>query len=1127
MRKLTIKSFGSIVLILAWLSCSAAAFTQENASIAGKVSDSKGVPIPGAAVSVAANEGKLAEVLTDWDGNFRFENLTSGVYRLAIEIVGFEKSSTDAVETTADSSRNLLIKLEPVARPNLLKIKSETSAQERRQEPVLESQTFQTAAVTDLPGLNQYQQEFSLETETTTTGGSRADNLLFISGNSANLDAGNLEDPGFRGQMMDAARQMGFQLQEFSPGSGGPGGMSEMGGGPGGGGPGGGGPGGGGPGGGMGFGMSRRGGRGNAFKQPIIEGSLTETYSNSALNARSYSLTGKTLPKPVQIGNNFSLTVGGAIPFLKSKSTSQRGFSPMGPISQPGWSFTYSGSRNRSAMDILTTVPTDLERTGDFSQTYVQTLVRNPETGQQTIAVKPVQLYLNPDDPASGFSKISSVDPVASRLLDFIPRANLPCNPNALCVNNYALQRSLPASSDQFQVSITGLKLTSSDNIGINYSLRRGSSLGAATFPGLDTARTNFGQNIGISGMHSFKSRLMADWRISFNRTRTESTNEFSYTRDIEGELGMLGVSRDPINWGPPTINFSSYGNIALGAPSLSRNQTLSFSAGLMKMGRKHSVRSGVDLSWNQRNSRSDSNGRGTYVFTGYATILNDAQGSQVPGTGNDFADFLLGLPYSTSRRFVDTAINPYGNGIYLRNRSWNLYVSDNWRVRSNLTINYGLRYEYTGPSFEKYDRMVSLDVSPDFSELVQVFPNQKGPLSRREFPRSLIKPDRDNFAPRIGIAWKPKPKSPFVFRAGYGISYNAGAISSIAGQLINQAPFAVTQNLATDRGNPLTLLLGFPTNPELTILNTFAIDPGYGASYAQQWNLDIQTQLSRLYVLNASYMGSKGSAMDVMRAPNRSGNASSFIYQTNGANSIYHGLNLQLSRRFSRGFNMMNSYTFAKSIDNALGSGGSAVAQDDSNLAAERALSNQDQRHNFRTSFMYELPFGQNRAFFAGASTKIQNFISGWTFNGNLTIASGTPMSARYASSSGSASGAALYNSLRPDATGLPVSLPRGERTIQKFFNTAGFSIPSGQYGNAGRNTIPGPGSSTVNLSMRKSIRLDEDNRRFDISWQIQNLLNHPNWGSVSTTVNTLNFGQVTGVRGMRSITVDVRIRF
>jgi hypothetical protein len=1126
MQKSILSCLGPKMLAFCCLLCSMPILAQDRAYVAGKVTDSKGVPIPGAAVCIATNAGKLGESLTDWNGDFRFEGLRSGIYQLTIETVGFVKSSKDVVDTSADSSGNLIIQLAPAPRPAFPKAMSR-APKKQQQIPIADAQAFQTAAVTDLPGLNQFQQDFSPETGSTTSAASRAENLLFISGNAANLDAGNLDDPGFRGQMMDAARQMGFQLQEFGPGGGGPGGMGNMGGGPGGGGSGGSGPGGGGPGGGMGFGGMGRGGRGANFKQPVVEGSIAETYSNSALNARSYSLTGQTLPKPVQIGNNFSVTVGGVLPFVKSKSTSQRQTMGMGPISQPGWSFTYGGSRNRSAASVLTTVPTDLERTGDFSQTYVQKLTLDPETGQQSTMVQPIQLYLNPNDPTSRFTKIPSMDSIANQLLVFIPRANLPCAANALCVNNYWRERSLPTSSDQIQASITGLRLTSKDNVGVNYSMRRGSSLGAATFPGLDTNNTNFGQNFGISGTHSFKSRLMSNWRISLNQTRNEATNAFSYKRDIEGELGMTGVSTDPINWGPPTTSFSNYGNINLGAPSLIRNQTFSVSAGLNKMGSRHSLRTGVDITWNQRNSQSDSNGRGTYTFTGYATILYDGKGSQVPGTGNDFADFLMGLPYSTSRRFVDSGINPYGNSIYLRNRNLNLYVMDNWRVRSNLTVNYGVRYEYTGPSFEKYDRMVSLDASPNLSQLAQVFPNQQGSLSGRYFPRSLVNPDRNNFAPRIGIAWKPKTGSPFVFRAGYGISHNAGVYSSIAGQLINQSPFAVAQNLATDRDNPLTLEVGFPTDPDLTILNTFAVDPDYRAAYVQQWNLDIQTQLSRLYVLNVAYMGSKGTGLDIMRAPNRFDNASSFIYQTNGANSIYHGINAQLSRRFSRGFNMMNSYTFSKSIDNALGSSGSVVAQDDSNLAAERALSNQDQRHNFQTSFMYELPFGQNRAFFAGASTKIQNLISGWTFNGNLTIASGTPISARYASSSGSASGAALYNSLRADATGLPIALPGSERTIQNFFNTAAFSIPSGKYGNAGRNTIPGPGSSMVNLSMRKSFRLDENNRRLDISWQIQNLLNHPNWGGVSTTVNALNFGQVTSVRAMRSMTADVRIRF
>jgi hypothetical protein len=1091
---------------------------QEQVYIAGRVTDSKGVPIPGATVTLSTSTGKAAGSLTELDGSFKFENIAPETYQLSVEIVGFAAFSKDTVDASTDASRKLVIQLAPIPRPALPRIASK-SPKKQQQEPALTAPSFQDAAVTDLPGLSQFQQDLPVEAEGINAVQSRTDSMLFISGNSANIDAGSLNDPEFRGQLMNAARQMGFQLQEFNP-EGGRGGPGEMGGPPGG-------PMGGGSGGNMGFGMRGAGGRGASFRQSALEGSLTESYSNSALNARNYSLTGQTLDKPVQIQNNFSLTVGGVLPFLKSKSANNGRSFMRGPGRQPGWTFGYSGSRNRSALDILTTVPTDLERSGDFSQTYVQTLVRNPDTGDQSVVMQPVQLYLNPNDPSSRFSKIPSLDPIASQLLQFIPRANLPCPAGSPCVRNYALERSLPTSSDQIQAGITGLSITSRDNLGINYSMRRGNSLSAATFPGLDTNRSNFGQNFSISGMHSFKSRLFSNWRITLNQTRIESTNAFSYKQDVEGKLGMTGVSRDPINWGPPTIDFSNYGNISLAAPSLTRNQTFSISAGLMKMGRNHSLRAGTDITWNQRNSKSDSNGRGTYAFTGYATILYDAAGGQVPGTGNDFADFLLGLPYSTSRRFVDSNINPYGNSIYLRSRNLNFYVMDNWRARSNITLNYGVRYEYAGPLFEKYNRMVSLDVNPDFSELAQVFPNVQGSISGRHYPRSLVNPDRNNFAPRIGIAWRPKTGSPFVFRAGYGISYDLNAYSAIANQLVNQSPFAVTQTLAASRDNPLTLAIGFPTDPDLTILNTYAVDPGYTSSYAQQWNLDVQTQLSRLYVLTVSYFGSKGTGLVIMRAPNRSPDAANFIYQTNGANSIYHGLNVQLSRRFSHGFNMMNSYTFSKSIDDALGSGGAAVAQNDANLDAERGLSNQDQRHNFQTNFMYELPFGQNRAFFSRASNKVQNLIAGWTFNGNVTIASGTPLTARYASSSGSDSGAALYNSLRADATGLTVSLPGSERTAREFFNTAAFSIPTGRYGNAGRNTIIGPGSSTVNLAMRKSIRLDENNRRFDISWQVQNLLNHPNWGSVSTTVNTLNFGQVTSVRPMRSMTIDLRIRF
>jgi hypothetical protein len=281
--------------------------------------------------------------------------------------------------------------------------------------------------------------------------------FLFISGNTLTTDSGDLNDPSFRGEMSTFARQMGFQMQEFSPGGeGGPGGGMTGGadGGMTGGGSRGGGPGG--PGGGMGFsGMMGRGGRGANFKQPVIEGTLSENYGNSALNARNYSLTGKTLNKPVQIQNDYSVTLGGVFPFVKSTTSSSGTGRRLGAVSRPGWSFTYSGSRNRSARDILTTVPTDLERTGDFSQTYTKALVTDAATGQQAVVNQIAQLYLNPRDASSQFTQLGSIDPIATQLLQYIPHANIPCVANAPCVNNYYRGVSLPSSSNQIQASVS------------------------------------------------------------------------------------------------------------------------------------------------------------------------------------------------------------------------------------------------------------------------------------------------------------------------------------------------------------------------------------------------------------------------------------------------------------------------------------------------------------------------------------------------------------------------------------------------------------------------------------------------------------------------------------------------
>ncbi len=1131
---------GALILLL-FAAILPAMASQDLKNIEGKVVDAKNVAIPGATVRLFSNApGPPMETLTEIDGAFSFTDLPSGAYRLEVEMAGFQKLTREGVDPANEASRKLIL---AVSRPTPAQVAA-PAAVERKAKPQRNgngnaSQRFQEVDLGGLPGAEASQPGSAEISPAPGQPAAREDNsdLLVISGNaSASVDAGNWNDPNFRQRMMEAADRMGFggdmggisfvNREEGGGGAqgGGPGGMRGPGGGFGGpgGGPMGGGPMGGGRGGGFGGG-----GPGMRGRQSRINGSINSTYSNSSLNARTYSLTGQELNKPLLINNNFSAMVGGSLPWARTTGTTGQSRGRSQGRSQPGsWFFSYSGARNRNPYDILTTVPTALERAGDFSQTSLRA---GPLAGQI------VQLF----DPAAAAriqfpgNRIpeSRLNPAAVGLLSYIPLPNLPGS-----VQNYTLDRSLTSASDSYSIRVNS-PITAKDNVFANYSYSKGESTSSQIFPGLDTQRNNHSQNVGFGGMHRFKPRLLLNYRVSLNRVNVVSANPFSYANDVEGKLGINGVSRDPINYGIPTSTFTNYGSLQTGNPSLTRNQTLSFGGGLNRIGSKQTIMVGGNLSFNQRNSQVDPNARGTFDFTGFATSAFDANGHAISGTGWDLADFLLGLPNSTSRRFGS-------NNNYLRNKSYNLFVQDNWRFRANLTLSLGLRYEYIQPLYEKYNRMVSLDLAPDYAAVAQVFPDQVGPYSGR-FPRSLVFTDRNNFGPRIGIAWKPKSNSKWVFRTGWGLFYNPSVYPYIASQLIGQPPFAVNQNLLTSANQPLTLQNGFPVDPAVTILNSYAIDPNYRIGYVQQWSFSVQTQLAKLYTLEASYMGSKGTRLDILRAPNRApaggsqqgtqGNlsisdAGNFVYQQSGANSDLNSMRLRLVRRLSSGLRMENSYTLSKSIDDASGVGGGSltVVQDETNIAAERSLSAFDRRHQFQSNFNFELPFGEHKKWLAGAAPIVNKVIGGWNITGTYQLMSGTPLTARILGNVSNNSGTGSNYSERPDATGLPVALASGERTTAAFFNSQAFAIPQpGKFGNAGRYTIPGPGTNLLNLSLYKSFKLDDKNRRIDLRWQVSNILNHPNYAGVATVVNALNFGRVTSVGQMRQMQFNLRISF
>ena len=235
-----------------------------------------------------------------------------------------------------------------------------------------------------------------------------------------------------------------------------------------------------------------------------------------------------------------------------------------------------------------------------------------------------------------------------------------------------------------------------------------------------------------------------------------------------------------------PTIRFTNFSGLQDTNALLRRDQTSHISNNLTWVKNKHTFRGGIEYRRVQLNNDSDPNARGTFVFNGSLTSALSPDGTIIHGTGYDLADFLLGVPQSTSIRYGTSST-------YFRGNVYNIFFMDNWKITPRLTLNLGLRYELVDPLYEKENHIANLDVAPDFTDVSVVTPYATGPYTGA-FPRGLINPDRNNFAPRIGIAWKPFQHHSTVVRSGYGIFYNPSIYNTLFSQLASQPPFAYQQ---------------------------------------------------------------------------------------------------------------------------------------------------------------------------------------------------------------------------------------------------------------------------------------------------------------------------------------------
>jgi trimeric autotransporter adhesin len=1157
--------------------------TPEGATLSaeGAVRTADGSPVPGAAIRLVNTDTKKAWVTwTDVSGKFEFPAVPPGSYTAMATQLGFQPTSSAEAHLSIGASKPI----ELVLRVSTLAELSESSPGRGRfggrqfGQAQGGSEAPPNGSGSSGPGggrgrgqlppgvLNAFQQGMASggfqQTDVTGEAGAASEEALVPGGAglqpSVNL-GGSSSDAfllqGTVGQGLSLNSGGPFQIGQGGfdqgPGPGGiniPGVAGLLGQGPGGGPLGGGGFGGGngapfGRGGGGGAGGGGGGG-GRLFRQNVnrVRFSFYDRYSNSAFNARPYAVNGVAAPKVGTYDERVGANMGGPlkIPHIYDGSDHTYFF------------VNYQHETLQNPISTYSIVPTAAERAG----CYIPNSSSSPPIFEP-FTTTPFPFNTNPTGCPGG--QQIPVSATAQGLLAYIP---LPNQPGTVSGQNYLLSTTTSQNTNILNANaLHTINAKWNVNAAYNFNSQNLNTLG--NFTDIAGTQSTRSQSVTLGVSHNWSPHVVETEQLVWTRNRIQILSNNSNTTNITAQLGINGASDLPVDYGIPQISFTNFSGLSDPIPSLVRNQTLRVSDSLSWTHGKHTTRFGAELRRLQYNTQTNPIPRGSFIFTGLAT-------------GIDFADFLLGYPQTTSVQFG----NP---NTYLRSWGFAGYAQDDWRITKTFTVLYGLRYDLLTPPIELYNNIVNLDVNPNIANeispcttecVVRVEPGEIGPFSG-SIPRALIHGKYNNFEPRIGIAWQPtfiKPKT--VIRAGYSIFYNLSIYTTLAKELIYQPPVDTTQTLVSSATAPLSFQDGLlPQNSTIAILNTASVSPYYRPGYAQIWSLGTETSFSQNWILDLTYTGTRGTDLDILRAPNRAPlgtpqtdiqanridpEATGFTLDQSGANSNFNALQVRVVHRFTHGFLVQGIYTWGKSLDDASSIGGSTATVEQQDglqyLHKEYGLSTFDIRSQFRAVSMWELPFGErHRLVNHGWAARV---LSDWRLQNIFTWQTGTPFTVLLGGAA-SDNGTGVNFSLRPNINGDPnLGICGGTRTV--FFNTGVFSLPVNAndnlaYGDEPRGAVEGPCMFSWNSSIAKTIRFGPERRRTaNFSWQIQNLTNTPNFTGIGTTlpcfgsvgsgsggtasgltcsnepgVNQVHsfFGRVTTAGAMRSMFLMVRV--
>src|SRR5262245_35732141 len=1056
-KQLVINRIFSICLFGIWVFGASSAFAQfDTATVLGTVRDANSAVMPGVTVTLKNNDTAItAFVQTDGDGNFQFTNVKIGNYRISAEKQGFSTAVAEKVIVTVNARQRVDLTMQTgqvtesviiTDAAQLLETDSSGRGQVVQREQIvnlpLNGRSYANLALLT-PGVRE-----SSQNGITTAGREAAFNVNGLRNTVNNFlldgvdnNAYGTSNQSFSSQVVQISpdAMAEFKVQTNTY-------SAEFG-----------------RSGGAVINASYRSG-GNQF-----HGSLWEYHRNTVLNAVGFFKPAGGV-KPPLIRNQFGAAVGG--PIIKDRTF---------------FFLDYEGFRQISKTLVFSALPTLEQRDGVVriplpgSNPVVFQDVRNPLTGE---------VYLGGSAPAR--VPLSAISPFARKVLLELPA------PNAPGANNFQNLVPNKAYNDKFNLRLDH-KFNDKLNAFVRISHRKVNNFEGPNIPGPSGSNQNglvnvLNQQLTAGVTYVFANSSALDFRLGVMRTEAGKKPPLTGGPSMLSLYGITGLPTDPtITGGLTTQTITGFAQLGRQAtnpqfqnPSnIDPRVNYTFNIG------RHSLRTGYEY------LRINTDVQDTNPLMGldtYSSQFSRPAGAAANSLYN-LADFMFGA--RSQYELADLLV------VNLRQRLHYAYVQDDFKVNSRLTLNLGLRYEFSTPLYEDQNRLSNYD--PKTNTIVQATDGDRG----------LLDPDHNNFAPRIGFAYNLLDKT--VVRGGYGIAYihfnRLGSADLLATNFPQITRSAITQdasNLAGGlcTGNNLvgcfrTTQQGYPTNLPNNV--TLFIPRDKRTPYIQNWQFSIQRELTPNMLIDVAYVGNHGLkevmladlnqarplttaelALPAAQRPTLDQRRPIHGFRTisavlPAAFSTYNALQVKFERRFSKGIYLLNSFTWSKAIDNVSQvleepNGNEGRPQSVYNIAADRGLSAYDQPLNNTTSLVWELPVGRGRAFGHEMSPWLDSVIGGWTVTGINSMLSGQTINLRYQPSPVTANLATFLGgvALRPNISG-PVLAPSDQRTIDNYFNKANITIPTVDqpFGTAGRNIARSNAFFQLDFGLHKNFRL------------------------------------------------------